>query len=65
MAIEGGPGAFDLLDLKGKPWLSVIVTRTGQCSDGMSDDLHPYEFTGTGLGGKLTGCCWVKDERTP
>src|SRR5690606_32991207 len=30
MAIGGGPGAFDLLDLKGKPWLSVIVARTGQ-----------------------------------
>jgi uncharacterized membrane protein len=32
---QGNPDAFDLLDIRGKQWLSVVVAKTGKCSDGM------------------------------
>jgi len=58
---NGIPDGFDLVDAQGEPWLSVVVAKTGKCSDGMSDDPYLYEFAGTGKPGNLTGCCRVKD----
>ena len=59
---SGTPDGFDLVDGQGKPWLSAVVAKTDQCSDGMSDDPYPYEFAGNGKLGNLKGCCRVKDK---
>jgi uncharacterized membrane protein len=59
---SGTPDGFDLVDADGKQWLSVVVAKTGKCSDGMSDDPYLYEFAGSGKPGKLAGCCRVKDK---
>jgi uncharacterized membrane protein len=59
---SGTPDGFDLVDGQGKQWLSAVVAKTDQCSDGMSDDPYPYEFAGNGKLGNLKGCCRVKDK---
>ena len=60
LTASGDPQSFDLLDAHGGLFLRAALRKTGKCSDGMSDNLHPYEFTGTGQRG-LTGCC--RDKR--
>jgi len=59
---SGTPDGFDLIDGQGKQWLSAVVAKTDQCSDGMSDDPYPYEIAGNGKLGNLKGCCRVKDK---
>jgi uncharacterized membrane protein len=58
---SGDPQGFDLLDAQGGLFLHGTLRRTGQCSDGMSDNVHPYVFTATGKRGPLQGCC--RDKR--
>jgi uncharacterized membrane protein len=60
LARDGNPAGFDLLDARGKLWLSVVVGKTDECSDGMSDDPYPYELRGTGASVSLSGCCRIK-----
>jgi uncharacterized membrane protein len=62
---SGDPQGFDLLDAQGGLFLRGVLRRTGKCSDGMSDNLHPYEFTGTGKRGPFSGCCRDKRVRLP
>lgn len=61
------PQAFDIATSTGQVYLRGVMQRTGQCSDGMSDNLYPYVFSGVGRPGSLEGCCRVKTEpvRTP
>jgi uncharacterized membrane protein len=58
---SGDPRGFDLLDAQGALFLRGVLEKTGKCSDGMSDNLHPYVFTGTGQRGPFEGCC--RDKR--
>jgi len=57
----GDPESFDLLDADRSMYLRAAMRKTGRCSDGMSDLLHPYEFAGVGTPGSLNGCCRVDD----
>lgn len=58
---SGDPQGFDLLDARGDLFLRGVLRRTDKCSDGMSDNVHPYVFTGTGKRGPFDGCC--RDKR--
>lgn len=60
LAPGGDAQGFDLLDAQGGLFLRGVLRKTGKCSDGMSDNLHPYVFTGEGQRA-LTGCC--RDKR--
>jgi uncharacterized membrane protein len=64
---SGEPQTFDLLGPDSAVYLRAAMLETGQCSDGMSDLLHPYEFEAVRITGALSGCCRVqKDaEREP
>lgn len=57
---SGTLDGFDLVDGEGKPWMRAVISKTGKCSDGMSDDPYPYEFTGIVESGNFTGCCRTK-----
>jgi len=54
---EGEPDGFDLADSKGSRWMRAVVSRTGKCTDGMSDNVYPFEFTGSVSSGNFIGCC--------
>jgi uncharacterized membrane protein len=56
----GVPEGFDILTSKGDVYLRAVMDRTEQCSDGMSDNRHPFVFSGVGVPGPLSGCCRVK-----
>lgn len=58
----GEPQAFDIATSNGQVYLRGVMQRTGQCSDGISDNLYPYAFSGVGRPGSLEGCCRVKAE---
>lgn len=57
------PSAFpDTLDFTVRTaeddrFLSVHITKTGKCSDDMSDRVYPYAITAHGTPGDLQGCC--------
>jgi uncharacterized membrane protein len=53
----GDPLALDVVAPGGSLFLSASIRHTGKCSDGMSDNLHPCEFSAHGAPGKLDGCC--------
>jgi uncharacterized membrane protein len=57
---SGTPDGFDLVDGKGNRWMRAVISKTGKCSDGMSDDPYPYELTGIVKSGNFTGCCRIK-----
>lgn len=61
----GEPESFDLLGADGSVYLRAALRKTDRCSDGMSDLLHPYEFTSVGAPGALTGCCRVEKASPP
>jgi uncharacterized membrane protein len=63
LSASGDPQGFDLLDAQDGLFLRGVLRRTGKCSDGMSDNLHPYVFTAEGQRGRMTGCC--RDKRVP
>jgi uncharacterized membrane protein len=54
---SGDPESFDLVTAGRGMYLRAAMRKTGRCSDGMSDLLHPYEFTAVGTPGALSGCC--------
>jgi uncharacterized membrane protein len=56
----GIPAGFELSTARGEPYLRAVMSRSGKCSDGMSDNLHPFEFSGVGVPGTLSGCCRQK-----
>lgn len=60
---KGDPEGFDILTAKGAVYLRAVMERTGQCSDGMSDNRYPFVFSGVGVPGPLGGCCRVKSQR--
>jgi uncharacterized membrane protein len=60
----GEPEGFDILTSKGDTYLRAVMERTGKCSDGMSDNRHPFLFSGVGVPGPLSGCCRVKEKGT-
>ena len=62
---SGDLQGFDLLDAQGGMFLRAVMRKTGKCSDGMSDNLHPYVFTGAGKPGPLEGCCRDKRVKLP
>lgn len=62
---DGTPDGFDLADARGQQWMRAVVSKTGQCSDGMSDSPYPFEITGVVKTGNLTGCCRVKEKAEP
>jgi uncharacterized membrane protein len=64
LAPSGEPQGFDLVDAQGGLFLHGVLSKTGKCSDGMSDTLHPYAFTGKGQRG-LEGCCRDKRVQLP
>jgi uncharacterized membrane protein len=65
LAPSGEPQGFDLLDAQGGLFLRAVMRKTGTCSDGMSDNVHPFVFTGTGKPGPLEGCCRDKRVKLP
>jgi len=55
---QGEPESFELTSANRSIWLRAAMRKTGQCSDGMSDLLHLYEFEGVGAAGAtFSGCC--------
>lgn len=61
---SGAPESFDLLDARQRIYLRAAMRETGGCSDGMSDLRYPYQFTGAGTPGELSGCCRL-DKASP
>jgi uncharacterized membrane protein len=64
LAPSGDPQGFDLLDAQGGLFLRGVLRKTGKCSDGMSDSLHPYAFKAEGKRG-LEGCCRDRRVQSP
>jgi len=62
---NGDPQGFDLLDAQGGLFLHGVLHKTGKCSDGMSDNVHPYVFTSVGKRGPFEGCCRDKRVKLP
>jgi uncharacterized membrane protein len=62
---SGEPRGFDLLDAQGALFLRGELRKTGKCSDGMSDNVHPYAFKGVGKRGPFQGCCRDKRVQLP
>jgi uncharacterized membrane protein len=65
MTTQGEPQGFDLLDAKGGLFLRGALRKTGKCSDGMSDNVHPYVFSSTGKPGPFEGCCRDRRVKLP
>ncbi len=61
----GEPQGFDLLDAEGGLFLRGVMQKTGKCSDGMSDNVHPYSFSSTGKPGPYEGCCRDRRVKLP
>jgi uncharacterized membrane protein len=58
---DGDPESVELADSKGGRWMRGVLSWTGKCSDGMSDNVYPFEFNGSVASGNFTGCCRPKD----
>jgi uncharacterized membrane protein len=65
LTAQGEPQGFDLLDAEGGVFLSGVMRKTGKCSDGMSDNVHPYVFSSTGKPGPYDGCCRDRRVKLP